>query len=243
MSIKIGTMLSEIKFSNYPVMLKNNNYDFLLLDCEHGGFDYNFVYELITKSNLTGIDIYIRLPDNSRGDITKYMDMGANGLILPMTNKSEDILKVVEYGKYAPLGKRGISTMRAHTQYNCGKLSDYMKSSNTRTKIFAQIETKQGLENLEEIISVDGVYGAILGPNDLACDLGSPGDVNSLIIMEAIKKLAVTAKLFNKKSGIITNNKDLLVFSQNQSLDYISVGSELSFLNNNLIITQAIFKE
>ena len=76
-----------------------------------------------------------------------------------MTNTADDIKKVVEYAKYAPVGKRGISTMRAHTLYAPPSLCEYMPLANERIKVYAQIETVSGVVNIEEILSVNGVDG------------------------------------------------------------------------------------
>ena len=110
-------MISEIAFSNMPVLLKNAGIEFCILDCEHGGFDYAEVSRLIMTARLCGLELIVRLANNERKDVVKYLDMGADGLLLPMTNTAEDIRKVADYAKYPPLGHRGISTMRAHTLY------------------------------------------------------------------------------------------------------------------------------
>lgn len=136
-----GIMLSEVPFSNLPVILKKGGMDFFILDSEHGGFDYSDISKIIMTSRLAGLKCIVRLADSTRKDIIKFMDMGADGLLLPMTNTAADIEKVVEYAKYAPLGRRGLSTMRAHTLYDPPKLLDYMKAANEATEIYAQIET------------------------------------------------------------------------------------------------------
>lgn len=231
-TIKIGTMLSEIPFANMPLLFKNAGLDFFIVDNEHGGFDYRELSQIIMTSALCGMKVIVRLSDNSRKDVTKMADMGVNGFLLPMTNDASDIGEVVKYAKYAPSGKRGISTTRAHTFYNPPKLSDYMASANERMEIYAQIETKSGVENVEKILSLDGVSGAFVGPNDLSCDYGCIGSSDPEEIFGAIEKVAIASKNTGKPCGIITANKKYIDFAKNRGFSLFSVGSELNMIMN-----------
>lgn len=226
---KVGLMVSEIPFSNMPVLLKASGLDFFILDYEHGSFDYSAMYQMITNAKLSGIECIVRLPNNERKDIIKLLDMGASGLLLPMTSTKEDIEKVVMYAKYPPLGKRGVSTMRAHTLYNPPKVLDYMEEANKKVKVFAQIETVDGVKNLESILNVEGVSGALIGPNDLSADYGCLGDDNAKEVLSAIEKLA---KYNNKSIGIITGNKNYLKKAHELGYEYYSIGSELNAISN-----------
>ncbi len=227
--MKLGTMLSEVAFSNFPIILKNNGFDFVLVDSEHGAFDYSTLLDIAMKAKLAGIDCIVRLSDNSRRDITKMMDGGMTGLLLPMTNTPEDIMQVVKYAKYAPVGVRGISTTRIHTLYNPPKLELYMKQANDYTKIYAQIETKQGVDNCFDIISVEGVEGVFVGPNDLSCDLNVlTGDDKPLY--DAIAKVGEDAKRAGKPWGIITTKQSLIDFAKEHGATMLSYGSELNMI-------------
>lgn len=227
----IGTMLSETPFVNFPVILKNSNIDFLIIDNEHGAFDYNFISNITTVCRLIGMNQIIRLSDNSRKDITKFVDMGVVGFLLPMTNTAEDIKAVVDYAKYSPIGKRGISTNRAHTLYNPPPIEEYMTAANKAVKVYAQIETKQGVQNIESILKVNGVDGVFVGPNDLSCDMGCIG--NNEPIKQALKNVSVAAKKHNKTWGIITASKQLINCSLENGVNFICYGSEINMLKDS----------
>ncbi|MBE6680582.1 MAG: hypothetical protein E7598_08720 [Ruminococcaceae bacterium] len=228
--ISVGIMLSEVPFANMPLIMKNSGLDFMIVDNEHGAFDYTFLSKLFTVSRLAYFRTVVRIPDNTRAWITKCVDAGADGFLLPMTNRAEDIKKVVEYAKYAPVGKRGISTMRAHTLYAPPALCDYMPLANERIKVYAQIETVSGVENIEEILAIDGVDGVFIGPNDLSCDMGCIGDNGP--ILAAIDKVSNAAKKANKPFGIITTTKALIDKALACGASMISYGSELNMLKN-----------
>ncbi len=225
----IGTMLSEVAHPNLAVLFQSSGLDFFLIDLEHGGFDYHALTGLIMNGKLSGITVIVRLADHSRKDITRLMDMGADSLLLPMTNSADDIATVVQHAKYAPVGRRGISTMRGHTRYQPGDLSQSMRSANERTSVFAQIETKAGVEQIDAILQVNGVSGAIVGPNDLACDLDCI-DGDQAPILEAIAAVAAAAQRHRKVSGIITANNRLLRHAKAAGMDIFCYGSELHML-------------
>lgn len=236
-------MISEIAFSNMPVLLKNAGIEFCILDCEHGGFDYAEVSRLIMTARLCGLELIVRLANNERKDVVKYLDMGADGLLLPMTNTAEDIRKVADYAKYPPLGHRGISTMRAHTLYAPPPVLEYMPAGNARTKIFAQAETRAGVENIDRILAVPGVSGCFIGPNDLSADYECLGDPNAPPILKAIERVGEAAAAAGKISGMITANKNYLSKAKSCRFSAFCVGSELNAIAEYGKKTARLIKE
>ena len=228
--IRVGTMLSEICFSNFPIIAKNAGLDFVIVDNEHGYFDYSDIAQLAVKASLVGLDLIVRIGDSSRGHITKLADMGVNGFLLPMTNTPEDIQKVIRYAKYPPIGERGVSTTRAHTLYDPPPLLDYMAAANKKMNIYAQIETLSGVEHVAQILSVPDVCGIFIGPNDLSVDMQCIGNQSELIRM--IERIAAGARAAGKPFGIITGDPTLIHASLEKSVSMISVGSELNMLIN-----------
>ena len=228
--VKSGTMLSEIRFANFPIIAKNSGLDFIILDNEHGSFDYSDISAIIVTSKLTGMDVIVRIGDSSRAHITKLADIGVTAFLLPMTNCSDDIKQVVDYAKYSPVGKRGVSTTRAHTLYNPPKLLDYMKEANEKMKIYAQIETVEGIQNIDSILATEGVEGLFIGPNDLSVDMNAVSDKKA--VCGAIETIAKAANSAKKTFGIITADKEYIDISLRNNANMISVGSELNMLIN-----------
>ena len=241
--MRAGMMISEIAFSNMPVLLKNAGIEFCILDCEHGGFDYAEVSRLIMTARLCGLELIVRLANNERKGVVKYLDMGADGLLLPMTNTAEDIRKVADYAKYPPLGHRGISTMRAHTLYAPPPVLEYMPAGNARTKIFAQAETRAGVENIDRILAVPGVSGCFIGPNDLSADYECLGDPNAPPILKAIERVGEAAAAAGKISGMITANKNYLSKAKSCRFTAFCVGSELNAIAEYGKKTARLIKE
>ena len=225
---KSGIMLSEVAFSNFPVLFKAAGLDFFILDCEHGGFDYAETARIIMTARLSALPVIVRLANGERKDIVKYMDMGADGLLLPMTNDAEEIAAVVRYAKYAPEGKRGVSTMRAHTMYAPPPVNEYVVQANARTRVFAQIETAAGVEHVKEILSVKGVDGCFVGPNDLSADLGCLGAAGAPPVLAAIERVGEAARACKKRAGVITTDEAYLSRAKECGYELFSKGSELN---------------
>lgn len=226
----LGTMLSEISTPNVARILSAAGFECLIIDCEHGYFDYSQTAAVIGICNGIRLPVIVRIPKIDRGCVTKYMDMGADGLLVPMTGTAEDIRRVVEYAKYAPLGRRGISTMRAHTNYNPPPLSQYTREANARTIVFAQIETREGVANSSAIAAVEGVDALLIGPNDLAMDLGAPGNFATPEMADCIGTVIASAKAAGKRSGIIASKIPFLQSCGDRGMTLFSCNSEVGMM-------------
>ena len=223
-------MISEIGFAGLPLLMKGAGFDFLILDLEHGAFDYADIRAVVSAARAAGIKAVMRLPDNTRREITRLCDMGAGGFLLPMTESAADVAQVIRYAKYTPEGARGISTMRAHTDYNPGNLADYMKKANAGMEIYAQIETKKGMDNLPDILKTDFLTGAVMGPNDLSADLNCIGDLNP--VLKAMETFAAQCAEAHKPAGIITGNETLIAKATTLQFGLFCVSSELNILSD-----------
>lgn len=226
----LGTMLSEISTPNVARIMHACGFDFLIIDCEHGYFDLSQTAALVGMSNGVGLPVIIRIPGASRELITKYMDMGADGLLLPMTSTPQQAQELVRYAKYAPLGQRGISTQRAHTNYNPPPLHQYLEEANRRTLLFAQIETREGVRNIDGILALEGIDGALIGPNDLACDYGTPGKLENPKMEQGISQVLAAAVAAGKPCGIITGKIPMLEKWRARGMTILSCNSEVGMM-------------
>jgi 2-dehydro-3-deoxyglucarate aldolase/4-hydroxy-2-oxoheptanedioate aldolase len=225
-------------------VLAGCGFGFIIIDCEHGSFNYAQVAALIAVARGARLAVIVRLPDNSRANVLKYMDMGAEGLLLPMTDEAEDILKVVEMAKYPPLGQRGISTTRAHNNYSGKDFTAYMECANRETLIFAQIETRRGLQNLDAICAAEGVAGVLIGPNDLSMDMGVFGNLDAPEMREAIAAVARAAAHADKPWGVISSNVGFLRACAGMGMRVASCSSELGMIHKaGSELTRALFAE
>lgn len=228
--ILLGTMISELGCPNLVRMMQVAGFEFVIIDGEHGPFDLTQLAGMIALGNGIGMPVIIRIPGIDRGFITKTLDMGADGFLVPMVNTRQDAEKLVEYAKYSPQGKRGISTTRAHTNYNPCGLTDYMKNANRKTILLTQIETREAVENVNEIAAVPGVDALIVGPSDLSSDLGEPGNLKAPELLRCADLVTKAARRNHKCCGTVASDPDYLHTCQDMGMNIFSISSELGMI-------------
>ena len=180
--------------------------DYMIIDTEHGPFSPESAMDYIRAAKLYGTTPLARTSDISRASILRLLDVGAMGLIIPDVHTIEDVKKIVKYGKYYPLGSRGIANTSGsgfwYEEYCQQGLPHYFETSNNETLLIPQCETEACLNDLEAILSVDGIDGVFTGPFDLSASLGKPGQLDDPLVTEAIEHILQTCKKLGKFSII-----------------------------------------
>ena len=200
--------------------------DFAIVDLEHGPMDITSAVELICRAHLHRMPILIRPPDFSRPSILKALDAGADGLVVPCIYSVEDAKQVVLYGKYRPVGNRGVAFTRA-SKYGCDPrikdMSDLFSIKNAETRLFIQCETVQCLEHIDEIASLDGVDGILIGPYDLTSDMGLPGQFDHPEVVDAMKRVYDACRTAGKPVLIFSPTAEDLKLRLAQGYDAVAV--------------------
>ncbi|MFZ4739775.1 MAG: HpcH/HpaI aldolase family protein [Bacteroidales bacterium] len=174
-------------------------FDWLVIDIEHTTIDLSMVQVLISSIQANNIAAIVRVSKNEEVVIKRVLDAGADGIIVPMINSSEDATRAVEYAKYPPEGKRGVGLSRAQ-QYGNG-FDEYKKWAKENLIIIAQIEHIDGINNLEEIVKTEGIDGTLIGPYDLSGSMGIPGQYNEPIVIDALNQYIKVCEKFNIAMG------------------------------------------
>ena len=225
-----GTMVTVFQNPDIVKMLKVCGFDYILIDCEHGCFDYSEAARLIGVARAVGMAAIVRIPEIRREPVLKYMEMGADGLLLPGTETKEEAELLVRYSKYAPMGERGVSFSRPHTGYEKINSHEYMESSNRDTMLICQIESKKGVDNIEEIIATEGIDAVLVGPNDMSQDYGILGDYYAPVMTEAYDKVLTAAKKAGKVAGVHFGKKEFLEKLIKDGYQLTMCGADVSFL-------------
>jgi 4-hydroxy-2-oxoheptanedioate aldolase len=175
-------------------------WDGLTVDLQHGHVDYQVAVTMLQAISTTGTTPLARVPWMEPGIIMKLLDAGAYGIVCPMINTRAECEAFVGACRYAPRGYRSFGPVRA-TWYGG---ADYFKHANDTIITMAMIETKQAMDNLDEILSVPELDSLYIGPNDLAISLGyAPSGVpTDPVVIDAIKTIAAGAKRHGVYAGI-----------------------------------------
>ena len=223
-----GTMIRLARDPGAPAVYKAAGYDFVFIDMEHGSYSMETVADLIRGAKSVGIGTVIRVPRLQTFFISRVLDAGAEGIMVPMTSTREDAEAIARFSKYAPIGQRGFGS-GAMNDYEPVKTVEFMKEANDHTLIVAQIETKEAIENIDAILSVEGIDVGLIGPNDLSIALGIPDQMNSEIQTKAIEKVVETAKKRGKASGIHIASVDAIKKWRAKGMTVLACNTDTGF--------------
>lgn len=178
-------------------------FDFVFIDAEHGPLSVSQCEDLVRAAEAKGTIPIIRVRQNDLELILRYMDIGAMGVIVPGVRNKEEAEAVVKAIKYRPRGDRGLAATRS-SDYGLGMpLKDYVKFANEETIALVSCENVDAVENIEEILSVDGLDGTFIGANDLSQDLGVPAQTNHPLVQAAVEKVEKKAFKTGKILGTV----------------------------------------
>ena len=180
--------------------MAHQGWDTLTVDLQHGLVDYQVATTMLQAISTTAVTPMVRVPWLEPGIIMKCLDAGAYGIICPMISTAEQARRLVEYCLYPPKGQRSFGPIR---QLLYGG-PDYFDGANDALLIFAMIETRQGLDNLEEIAAVPGLSGLYVGPSDLSISLGYPPgfDRTEPAMLAEIGRIAAAARAHGLVAGL-----------------------------------------
>lgn len=196
--VTIGTWVT-IGHQSIIEILGSAEFEWITLDMEHSAIDYETAFNLIGHIQGNEMEALVRVSKNEEVAIKRVMDAGADGVIVPMIKNRDEAEKAVSYVKYPPVGKRGVGLSRAQ-KYGTD-FQGYKKWTNNEAVIIAQIEHIEAVENLEEILTTDGIDGIIVGPYDLSASMGYPGEYNRAEVKKALNRVIQITKKLNKPLG------------------------------------------
>ncbi|MDO1581895.1 HpcH/HpaI aldolase/citrate lyase family protein [Rhizobium oryzicola] len=193
-------------------------FDWLVIDGEHGPNDLRSVLHQLQALESSPSFPVVRLPVGEKWMIKQFLDIGAQTLLIPMVDTREQAEALVRAVRYPPYGERGMGAAVARaSRFNT--IDDYAQAADREVCLLVQAETRQALENLDAILSVDGVDGVFIGPADLAADMGFAGQLDAEPVQQAIEAALVKITAAGKPAGILT-------FDENLNKRYLSLGAQ-----------------
>jgi 2-dehydro-3-deoxyglucarate aldolase len=227
------TVGSWITFSDPAVaeIMARVGFDWLVVDMEHSGLSLGNAQEIIRVIDLCGVTPLVRVMKNDPDIIKRSMDIGAHGVLVPLVNSQVDAQKAVEAVKYPPKGIRGVGLARAQ-KYSMD-FKTYYKWNQENSILIVQVEHIKAVENLEEIMSVCGVDGFIIGLYDLSGSLGCPGDFSNPRVKEALKEIHQKSKRFGYLMGqhIVDPKPELVKQKIKEGVKFIGFSDDFLLLN------------
>ncbi|KAH7150178.1 Pyruvate/Phosphoenolpyruvate kinase-like domain-containing protein [Dactylonectria estremocensis] len=212
-----------------------NNFSWVLIDAEHGLISDKDYYELSTAIASEGASPIIRVPWHEEWMIKRALDAGAHGVLLPMCHSAEDAKRIVSYSKYPPLGSRGYGPMFSPHSLPGVAGGQYDDGADQSLLVMVQIESRSGVENVEAIAKTEGLDVLLIGPFDLAKQMGvvRGGEEHEA----AIQKILKASHDAGKKAAIFCSNGSQALTRAEQGFDMVSIITDLGAVEEGITQT------
>jgi 2-dehydro-3-deoxyglucarate aldolase/4-hydroxy-2-oxoheptanedioate aldolase len=201
--VALGTMVFEFSTTGIARIAAAAGAEFAIFDMEHTGWSMETIRGLMATSRGTDLVPLVRVPATQYHFLARVHDMGAMGVMVPMVESEEQARLIVQSTKYPPRGRRGTAFGVAHDDYQGGDILAKMRSANEETLLIAQIETAQGLENLDRIAAVEDIDILWIGHFDLTTSLGIPGEFAHPQYKAAVQRVVEVGQRHGKAAGFM----------------------------------------
>jgi 4-hydroxy-2-oxoheptanedioate aldolase len=211
--------------------LAREGFSAVTLDQQHGAYDLASSAQAIASVRHAGASPIVRVPLGDFATAARMLDLGAEGIIAPMINTVADARAFVAATKYPPVGERSWGPSRA-TMLTGMDQHVYLREANTLNVTLAMIETRQALENVNEIAAVPGIDALFVGPSDLSIALtdGKTQDPHSAEVEKALDVILAAARKAGKIPGLYCANADRALATAGRGFRFLAIGSDLGLL-------------
>jgi 2-dehydro-3-deoxyglucarate aldolase len=229
--VSIGTW-QQIPHASISEILGNAGYDWIAVDIEHGSVGVDQLPDLFRAIELGGTLPLARIAESKPKDCKQALDAGAGGIIAPMIENAEQLKMVRNACNWPPTGTRGVGFSRANL---FGKHFDKYKEEAQSLLLIAQIEHINAVNNLEEILQVNGLDAIIVGPYDLSASMGITGEFDSHEFIDVMDSIINRCKKYNIPCGdhVVQPNQKLLEKRIQQGYRFIAFGTDGVFMYTN----------
>ncbi|MFT4037139.1 MAG: aldolase/citrate lyase family protein [Thermomicrobiales bacterium] len=204
--VSFGTMVFEFPTTGIGRLAAEAGAEYIIYDMEHTGWSIETIRGLMATTRAANAIPMVRVPATEYHLISRPLDVGAMGIMVPMVESAEQAQKIVTSAKYPPRGRRGAAFGVAHDDYTGGDIIAKMHSANDEILLIAQIETEHGLENVEAIAAVEGIDVLWIGHFDLTNFMGIPGQFTSDAYLDAVKRVFAACDKHGKVAGIMVGD-------------------------------------
>jgi 2-dehydro-3-deoxyglucarate aldolase/4-hydroxy-2-oxoheptanedioate aldolase len=214
--VALGTMMLEFATTGVGRLAAGAGAEFAVFDMEHTGWSIETIRTLMAACRCADLVPMVRPPAREYDQIARSLDVGAMGLVMPLVSTPEQARFIVQCAKYPPVGRRGAAFCIQHDDYADGDLVEKMRSANDELLIAAQIETVEGVENVEQIAAVQGIDALWIGQFDLTASMGIPGQFSHPDFVRAAQRIVRAGRAVGKAAAFGSLDLDQLRWARDQ---------------------------
>jgi 2-keto-3-deoxy-L-rhamnonate aldolase RhmA len=231
--VVLGQMVLELFTSGIGPMLAASGMDFVIYDMEHGRCDIALLAEMVASCRGSNIVPMARVPDRNFQPLSRVLDIGVRGVMVPRVETRAQAEEIVAQLKYAPAGRRGVALGVAHDLYRAAG-PEFFAQANADSIVILLLETARAFENLDEIVSVPGVDIAWMGHYDLTVSMGIPAQFEHPLFLEAMDSLVACCRRYAVAPGFLPATPESAAHWIRKGFRAISLGSDIAVFLNGL---------
>jgi 2-keto-3-deoxy-L-rhamnonate aldolase RhmA len=242
--LAVGMIVRLMRNVEIAAIAKSAGFDCLYIDLEHCSFSLETVSQISMTATALGVTPLVRMAGLDKAEISRTLEAGAQGIIVPHLETRAQAEDVVDAAKFPPLGNRSLLGANPHTLFRAGPAAETMRTMNEAALVACMIESVSAVENADEIASVDGMDMLLIGTNDLCKSLGLPGQLDHVRVREAYEHVAAVCRARGKHLGVGGLNTRLDIAKEMIGLGarYVSAGSDTGFLTSAATATAQSYR-
>jgi 4-hydroxy-2-oxoheptanedioate aldolase len=229
--VSIGIGLRQARLAETAIALAGCGYDWLFIDLEHNQMSIDTAAQLSAAALGFGIAPLVRVPQGQYTLATRALDGGAQGIVMPHVDSPEEAKEAVQKLRYPPVGHRSVTGALPQLRFAATPIGEATRAVDRETMLVLMLETPQAVEAADAIAAVEGVDALLIGTNDLAMEMGIPGDVGNPRIVTAYERVLAACKRHGKVPGMGgVYTEDLMRRYIGMGMRFVLAGNDLSFL-------------
>ncbi|MBD16483.1 MAG: aldolase [Planctomycetaceae bacterium] len=223
--VNLGSLVNHPRFLEYVGLM--NDYDAVWIDQEHNPVSQRDIELALMACRSGGIEAFARVPPTDYGTVMRPMEAGCSGVMVAQIRTLEEAQRMVQWAKYPPIGIRGLYSSNAESRYGAVPLTEHVVNANRDRWLCLQIETTESIEIVDQIAAVDGVDSLFVGPTDLSCALGVPGEVMHPKCIEALERVSAGVAAAGKSWGVLSLSPEHAAKCRELGCQLFSITSEI----------------
>lgn len=208
-------------------------FDMVWIEMEHGIAGYEKMESLAMATVAGGAVPVARISGFQRDQVLRTLEAGIRVVVVPMINTGAMAEALVQNGKFPPLGSRGFNTSSRGLRYGLHPFVENFEWANRSTHLIGQVETTEAVENLDDILAVDGLSGLLVGPGDLSVSLGCTADFDNPVLRDMITSIIRKTRDAGKHAGIMAASMSVIKTAYDAGADFLFCASDIGNLRGD----------
>ena len=209
-----------------PRAVRDSGFGFMLIENEHRALGIETNQMLVAAARALGLTSIIRVTNAEYHLVALSMDLGADGVVVPRVESAQTAREAVSWVKFPPVGRRGFGIARSVTDFELLSIPDAIEHWNANSIVLIQVETRPGVDAVEEIAAVPGVDAVVIGPADLSISLGIPGQTDHPQFEGAVQRVVAACRQAGIASGMFSGSVATIRFWLDKGMRWFCCGSD-----------------